>query len=53
MQLVDGELANVPHGHDNVIVTLQNLADFHTHQGVQTQVRQCCISVQTVHIPHT
>lgn len=39
-QLVDGQLADLPHGHDNIIVTLKNLADLHTHQGVQAQVSQ-------------
>ena len=34
-QLVDGKLPDLPHGHDNVIVTLQSLANLHTHPGVQ------------------
>ncbi|KAF3854076.1 hypothetical protein F7725_014764 [Dissostichus mawsoni] len=52
-QLVDGDLADFPHRHDDVVVPLQSLANFNTHQRVQAQVSQRGIRVQAAHIPHT
>lgn len=36
--LINGKLSDFPHGHDDVIVALEDLADLHTHQRVQAQV---------------
>lgn len=51
-QLVDGDLPDLPHGHDDVVVPLQSLANLNTHQGVQAQVGQRGVGVQAADITH-
>lgn len=52
-QFVDCKESNFSHGHNDVIVSFQGLAHLHAHQGIQAQVGQGTLSIQTTHVTDT